>query len=297
MVFTIFSISVSGMVSCRGKSESVSYESDMTDSSNGTDEQGTRISSVNEETSSTKGTEETNEDGKSDDTTSDPSTTGNGEDSTKSQVYIQESEAPTEAYVTGTTTRQQVVDSTPIKYGTVSNTVVTTVYNVYSDGREVALNSSSDKKIDSSGYNPSDSDLDGEARSITNGNMDMANEMLRLVNEYRVSKGVPEVELDITLCHAANMRALEIDYAMTFSHTRPYNRSAFTAIYYYGYHPTFAGENLAGGQKTPESAVSAWKGSTTHNELLLNPKVTKMGCGYSYAGVIGYRVWTLEMTN
>lgn len=285
------------MVSCKGKSESVSYESDMTDSINGTDEQETIISSVSEETSYAEGTKETNEDRKSDDTMSAPSTIGNAEDSTKSQVHIPESEASTEAYVTGTTTRQQVVDSTPIKYGTVSNTVVTTVYNVYSDGREVALNSSSDKKYDSSGYNASDSDLDEEAGSNTNGNMDMANEMLRLVNEYRVSKGVPEVKLDITLCNAANMRALEIDYAMTFSHTRPYNRSAFTAIYYYGYHPTFAGENLAGGQRTPESAVSAWKGSTTHNELLLNPKATKMGCGYSYAGVIGYRVWTLEMTN
>ena len=29
---------------------------------------------------------------------------------------------------------------------------------------------------------------------------------------------------------------------------------------------------------------------------MLNPKVKKMGCGYSYSGTIGYPVWALEMT-
>ena len=42
----------------------------------------------------------------------------------------------------------------------------------------------------------------------------------------------------------------------------------------------------------------AWEESDKgHRELLLNPKVKKMGCGYSYSGTIGYPVWALEMTD
>lgn len=94
------------------------------------------------------------------------------------------------------------------------------------------------------------------------------------------------------------MRAVEIDYAAYFNHTRPDGRIAFTALDYYSCIADFRGENLAGGQRTSEQVVKAWEESDKgHRELLLNPKVKKMGCGYSYSGTIGYPVWTLEMTD
>ena len=70
------------------------------------------------------------------------------------------------------------------------------------------------------------------------------------------------------------MRAVEIDYSAYFSHIRPDGRSAFTALDYYGCVTGFRGENLAGGQRTPELVVKAWEESDKgHRELLLNPKV------------------------
>lgn len=63
-----------------------------------------------------------------------------------------------------------------------------------------------------------------------------------------------------------------------FSHIRPDGRSAFTALDYYGCVTGFRGENLAGGQRTPELVVKAWEESDKgHRELLLNPKVKRWG--------------------
>lgn len=75
------------------------------------------------------------------------------------------------------------------------------------------------------------------------------NEVLRLMNEIRSGVGVAPLTLDMTMCQAASMRALEMDY--------------------YGIHYSSAGENIAAGYGSPASVVEGWKNSSGHYAKLL----------------------------
>lgn len=65
--------------------------------------------------------------------------------------------------------------------------------------------------------------------------MSYYNDILTLVNQLRAEAGVQPLTLDTTLCQAATMRAIEIDYSDYFSHSRPDGTSCFTVFntYYY----------------------------------------------------------------
>jgi uncharacterized protein YkwD len=47
------------------------------------------------------------------------------------------------------------------------------------------------------------------------------------------------------------------------------------------------GENIAGGQKTPEEVVAGWMGSPGHRENILNPDYTQIGVGQARGGPYG----------
>lgn len=207
-------------------------------------------------------------------------------------------EAATKPYIVGTDVKRVVNSSEVIKYGATRKNITEYTYEIYSDEsrKEVAKNNKT--VIDRSTYCATDDTLMVEAESNVESYRGLFSELLIIINEFRQDNGIEPVVLDKNLCRAACMRAVEIDYAAYFNHTRPDGRNAFTALDYYSCIADFRGENLAGGQRTSEQVVKAWEESDKgHRELLLNPKVKKMGCGYSYSGTIGYPVWTLEMTD
>ena len=65
-----------------------------------------------------------------------------------------------------------------------------------------------------------------------------------------------------------------------FSHTRP-NGEKWQTAFGNNWNKTYSklGENLARGQSSSERAVSAWKKSPGHNEVLLKDGVTCIGAG------------------
>lgn len=115
-----------------------------------------------------------------------------------------------------------------------------------------------------------------------------AEQVAKLVNEQRAANGLKPLKLSNELCASANVRAKEIQ--SVFSHTRPNGTSCFTVLKENGISYTYAGENIAYGQKTPEAVMNSWMNSSGHRANILNTKVEYIGVGVAYKNGIYY--WT-----
>jgi uncharacterized protein YkwD len=110
-------------------------------------------------------------------------------------------------------------------------------------------------------------------------------QVLKLVNAERKKAGLNELIWDDTVA--------EIE--KSFSHTRPDGRTFGTAITDLGITYRGAGENIAWGQKTPETVMNAWMNSEGHRANILNPNFKKLGVGYRTNGQ-GTPYWTQLFT-
>lgn len=73
-----------------------------------------------------------------------------------------------------------------------------------------------------------------------------------------------------------------------FSHTSPNYGSPFQMMQDFGIKYSNAGENIAGGQKTPQEVMDAWLNSSGHRANILNKNFTQLGVGYAKGGSYGY---------
>ena len=115
---------------------------------------------------------------------------------------------------------------------------------------------------------------------------DESNEVLRLVNDERISRSLQPLKMDKDLTKAAQVRNVEI--ITVFDHSRP-DGSRFSTV-----SKKAKGENLAGGQKTPESVVLAWMKSPSHKKNLLNPRYTIIGISYKKIDT-GYKTYWVQL--
>lgn len=102
-------------------------------------------------------------------------------------------------------------------------------------------------------------------------------EVLRLVNAERAKVGAQPLKFADDLAASAFVRATELP--TKFSHTRPNGSKCFTAMPQRGH---ILGENLAGGQTSPQQVVQAWMDSKTHRENILSTKYKELGVVYYY---------------
>ncbi|MNH43142.1 Cysteine-rich secretory protein family protein [compost metagenome] len=65
-----------------------------------------------------------------------------------------------------------------------------------------------------------------------------------------------------------------------FSHTSPTYGSPFDMMRSFGVKYSYAGENIASGQRTPQEVMTAWMNSAGHRANILNGNFTKIGVGY-----------------
>jgi uncharacterized protein YkwD len=112
----------------------------------------------------------------------------------------------------------------------------------------------------------------------------METEVLRLVNEIRITEGLTPLIGDLAINASAKTRVNEI--MIDFSHTRPNGESpstAYTALPY-----TYGSENIlkaSMGNKAESAAkfaVDIWMNSAGHRANILNPD-------FIYAGVAAAR--------
>lgn len=104
-------------------------------------------------------------------------------------------------------------------------------------------------------------------------------EILKLTNEERIAEGKQPLSTFASIANAAGVRAEEC--TTLFSHTRPDGTDCETIFEDFSIECYFAGENLAAGQPTPETAVQSWMSSQGHRENILRTVYQHVGVGYT----------------
>ena len=102
-------------------------------------------------------------------------------------------------------------------------------------------------------------------------------EVLRLVNIERTSRGLAALTMPEDLRAVARVRAKET--VTLFEHSRPDGRSCFTALDDAGIDYWTCGENIAMGYTTPQSVVNGWMNSDGHRRNILNQNFEELGVG------------------
>lgn len=112
-------------------------------------------------------------------------------------------------------------------------------------------------------------------------------QVLDLVNQERAKNGVGKLTLSNELTHVANLKAQDMRDKNYFSHNSPTYGTPFEMLQQFGVKYSYAGENIAGGQKTPEAVMKDWLNSSGHRANILNKNYTELGVGYVKGGQYG----------
>ena len=112
-------------------------------------------------------------------------------------------------------------------------------------------------------------------------------EVLRLVNEYRTKCGLPPVQYHEKVQKAAMIRAKELE--VHFEHERPDGRDSESALWEVGAGGG-NGENIAKGQRTPETVMYSWLHSPGHRAAIIDGSSKYLGVGF-HIGADGTRYW------
>ncbi|TKH41716.1 serine protease [Paenibacillus terrae] len=117
-----------------------------------------------------------------------------------------------------------------------------------------------------------------------------AAEVVKLVNNERSQKGLSPLASNSKLTEVALAKAKDMSTNNYFSHTSPTYGSPFDMMKKFGVTYTYAGENIAMGQQTPQEVMKAWMNSQGHRENILKAEYTQIGVAY-YNGY-----WVQEFT-
>ena len=120
----------------------------------------------------------------------------------------------------------------------------------------------------------------------------MAQEVIRLVNEERAKVGKAPLQYNAKLQEAAMVRAKEI--SIFYSHDRPDGRDGLTVLGEYGVGCP-DGENIAYGYGKPEAVMNAWMNSQGHRAEILSPTATHIGVGF-YKAANGRYYWVQDFS-
>ncbi len=119
----------------------------------------------------------------------------------------------------------------------------------------------------------------------------VSNEIIRLINEYRVENGLEEYTVKKSMNQGAAVRAAEFAAYPSLAHTRPDGTSkGYVYKDLFGGSFLSSGENLTGdnvsNSKTlsdyAETIVQNWKDSSGHNAQLLYESRQYIGCGICF---------------
>lgn len=168
----------------------------------------------------------------------------------------------------------QGIDTTEMSY-TIPNTSID-----YSDGEKSDSSSDQGTKTPStnSGVNTGSSDNSQNANNSSTSAF--ANQVVTLVNQERTKAGLSALVSDPALASMALDKAKDMYNNKYFDHNSPTYGSPFDMMKAYGIRYTYAGENIAKGQRNPQEVMNAWMNSTGHRQNILSPNFTKTGVAY-----------------
>lgn len=114
-----------------------------------------------------------------------------------------------------------------------------------------------------------------------------AEAILKLVNQERQKAGVQPLTLSDALTKVAYTKAKDMADKNYFSHDSPTYGSPFDMLKHFGVSYSYAGENIAAGQKTAEEVMNSWMNSSGHKANILNKNYTQLGVGFYRGGQYG----------
>lgn len=106
---------------------------------------------------------------------------------------------------------------------------------------------------------------------------------VKLLNDYRVANGQQPVLVSDRLTLASRRHASDMAKYTFFSHTTrasdwfPIDSQPWDRMRFCGYYSPKEGENLAAGQATAQLLFNAWKSSSAHNGVMLDPGFKVVG--------------------
>lgn len=109
-------------------------------------------------------------------------------------------------------------------------------------------------------------------------------QVVQLTNEAREEQGLQPLKLSKEVSEVAQDKSEDMAENEYFSHTSPTYGTPFDMLKEYNVDYRTAAENIAKGQKTPESVVDGWLNSSGHRKNIMNENMTEIGIGYSESG-------------
>lgn len=107
-----------------------------------------------------------------------------------------------------------------------------------------------------------------------------ADAVVSLVNQERAKAGLQPLQIDAKLSGMAMDKAKDMNNNQYFSHTSPTYGSPFDMMKQYGIQFSYAGENIAMGQQSPDQVMQDWMNSQGHRENILKSEYTTIGVAY-----------------
>lgn len=105
-------------------------------------------------------------------------------------------------------------------------------------------------------------------------------QVVTLVNKERSKQGLKPLTHRADLKNVAHKKAQDMINSNYFSHNSPNYGSPFDMLKTFGISYQTAGENIAKGQKTPETVMNSWMNSTGHRQNILNSQYDTIGVGF-----------------
>jgi len=106
------------------------------------------------------------------------------------------------------------------------------------------------------------------------------NQIMALVNHERVKNGLLPLIMNEQLCSIARLKCQDMSDHGYCGHQSPIYGSPFDMLKRFGVDYSFAGENVAMGQKSPRSVMDGWMNSPSHKNAILNSNYKELGVGY-----------------
>lgn len=121
-----------------------------------------------------------------------------------------------------------------------------------------------------------------------------ASEALRLVNDYRNTKGLPPLTLESRATAAAEILVKDLAVHDHMSHLGPGKADLQKRLSMAGYRYKVAAENVCVGQRSFAEIVEAWKQSPPHSRNMLLADAKHLGVAFEYKPDTKYKTyWTL----
>jgi uncharacterized protein YkwD len=104
--------------------------------------------------------------------------------------------------------------------------------------------------------------------------------VVELTNAERAAAGCPALSVNAQLATAARGHSADMANRGYFSHTGPDGSTMQSRVEAQGYSWSRLAENIAAGDRTPESVVDGWMNSSGHRANIENCALTEIGVGF-----------------